>query len=335
MVALRHRLCERQRRQLNDPERAGLLEEQLFAESVGAWRRGERRRAVHLASRLTCSAFSHEWREYLKRPERYQGLLATPWSLAAFRAWNRTEFADAYRDHVLRMVRERWRPRVAADPAKAWTFVDVGCGDGVLTSAVVRSLAEGGAGSLTVVLVDQSPSALAATHELLQGVRTIPLLRDVRSLRVEEWTAPFSGGLALCSGVLHEVPRHEKAAVLKVLVQRMESCLVTELEGDHDSPRVGSVALAASVLRFYSALVRAVGESSLPRAAKREAVRSFLFPEALRILLNPRAARGNYHARRDEWEELLRAAGSIAFRHSHSLKPYGPSTLSFEVRRTP
>ena len=154
-------------------------------------------------------------------------------------------------------------------------FLDLGCGDGGLTLALLQTLCDRGHadGIDSILLVDPSANMLRTARQLLTGA--FPKTRiDVLQGRAEVVAVEIPPGfdIALSSLAWHHMPYDIKRDLAGYLAARVDHVLLFEIEGHHDTPELHSPALAVSVYQLYGAAVEMV----MAQAARREVIEARL-----------------------------------------------------------
>jgi SAM-dependent methyltransferase len=187
-------------------------------------------------------------------------------------------------------------------------FLDLGCGDGGLTLALLQTLCDRGyaTGIDAVLLVDPSAKMLRSARQLLTGV--FPKARiDVLEGRAEAVTrqAPPGFDIALSSLAWHHMPYEIKLGLATAVADRADHVLLFEIEGHHDTPERHSPALAVSVYQLYGAAVEMVMTHPAPRVVIEACLDHFLTGELISLMTETRGQRTEYHMLRRQWHALL------------------------------
>lgn len=186
-------------------------------------------------------------------------------------------------------------------------IVDLGCGDGSLTRALLETLLRRGCIPAVgeVLLVDTSERMLAlarAAHaEAFPGAR-VEAWRD----RIEGATARIGAGwdLAVSGFAWHHMPWDEKLRVARRLATAVDHVMLFEVEGNHDLPEMHAPELSVSLYQVYGGGARFLLAGARPDVAQ-ASVERFLFAEVVSSLTEPRGRRTEYHMLRSQWLELL------------------------------
>jgi len=190
------------------------------------------------------------------------------------------------------------------------TILDVGCGDGSLLVLLLKRLIA--AGRIRKIdrafLVDSSAAMLdCAAEKLKQAFPDIVV--DKRHGRIQEQAAGLPAGIdvALLSLAYHHMPWDEKAIHLRELSGRVGNVLLMEMDGDNDTPQLGSPELAVSVYQSYGPIIDAIFAHDAPIAVSQGCVDNFVMAEVISFLTQPRGKRNDYHMRRDQWAQIFSA----------------------------
>jgi SAM-dependent methyltransferase len=188
------------------------------------------------------------------------------------------------------------------------TILDVGCGDGSLLVLLLKQIiAAGRAGRIgRAVLVDSSAAMLdCAAEKLKQAFPDVEA--DKRHGRIQEHAAGLPAGIdvALLSLAYHHMPWDDKAIHLQEMACRVGNFLLMEMDGDNDTPQLGSPELAVSVYQSYGPLIDSIFAHDTPIAGSQGCVDNFVIAEVISFLTQPRGKRNDYHMRRDQWTQVF------------------------------
>lgn len=186
-------------------------------------------------------------------------------------------------------------------------LMDIGCGDGGLTAALLKRLqAAGKIGEIgEVLLVDPSPAMLALASATVGQI--IPPARiKVLNRRIEQAAGELHAhyDMALCSLSYHHLPYEQKVIHLQALKPRIDHLVLFELEANNDTPELQTPTLAVSVYQSYGRLVDFVFSHDAPIEIAQACVDRFLMTEAVSLLTQPRGLRNDYHMLRTQWQAL-------------------------------
>ncbi len=188
------------------------------------------------------------------------------------------------------------------------TLLDVGCGDGSLQVLLLKRLMEAGRvpGIARTILVDSSAAMLdVAEGKLKQAFPDLAI--EKRHGRIQEHAAklPSNIDVTLMSLAYHHMPWDDKAAHLKELAEKTSHVLLMEMDGDNDTPQLGSPELAVSVYQSYGPLIDAIFAHDAPIAVTQGCVDNFVMAEVISLLTQPRGKRNDYHMRRGQWARIF------------------------------
>ena len=211
-------------------------------------------------------------------------------------------------------------------------FLDIGCGDGMLTAAVLKALrASGktGAGA-GVLLLDPSAGMLEAAGRTLERECPGIAVRRLQA-RCEDAAEGLDGkfDLALAALSIHHMPRETKLDKLRRLRDRFDHLVVFELNGDHDSPQLHSPELALSLYQTYGRMMHFVATHPAPEGVAAACIDNFWMTEMVSFLTQPRGQRTDYHMLRGEWRELLDEALGPEFSCRADGTAYGDEFTEF------
>ncbi len=214
---------------------------------------------------------------------------------------------------VIREARERLIAQAARslpDFNAPFRFIDIGCGDGGLTVAFLRSLRETGRiGEIgCVTLVDPFPGMLelatATVSAAFPGVSVVPILGRFQDVSAD---LPKSD-VALAALSIHHMPREVRQVHLERLSARIRHLILFELNANHDTPELSSPELAVSVYQSYGTMVDEVFAHDASLELAQACVDHFLLVEAVSLLTEPRGVRTDYHMLRSQWKEQFTQA---------------------------
>jgi SAM-dependent methyltransferase len=190
-------------------------------------------------------------------------------------------------------------------------MMDIGCGNGALTVALLKGLASmGKADEISeVLLIDPSPAMLKlAENEVLAA------FPDLAVKRVNLPIQKFSGhirdhyDLAVSSLAFHHMPAEEKECHISRISPYIDHFLIFELDANNDTPGCGSPELALSLYQSYGRIIDFVFRHDAPIDVATACVDLFLINELVSFLTDPRGVRSDYHMLRTQWNDLLASA---------------------------
>ncbi|MBU0716581.1 MAG: methyltransferase [Verrucomicrobia bacterium] len=191
---------------------------------------------------------------------------------------------------------------------RPFRLMDIGCGDGGLTAALLKHLqATGKIEEIgEILLVDPSPAMLALAKETVG--KTIPSA-CIKTLnhRIEQVAGKLNAhyDMALCSLSYHHMPYEQKVIHLKELKPWIDHLVLFELDANNDFPELQTPELAASVYQSYGRLIDFVFSHDAPIEVAQACVDRFLMTEAVSLLTQRRGARNDYHMLRTQWYALF------------------------------
>jgi len=187
-------------------------------------------------------------------------------------------------------------------------LMDVGCGDGSLTAALLNHLrAIGKIQEIgEVLLVDPSPAMLALAKETVG--KTIPSA-CIKTLnqRIEQVAGKLNArwDMALCSLSYHHLPYEQKVIHLKELKPWIDHLVLFELDANHDFPELQTPELAISVYQSYGRIIDFVYSHDAPVELAQACVDRFVMTEAVSLLTQRRGERNDYHLLHMQWHGLF------------------------------
>jgi hypothetical protein len=130
---------------------------------------------------------------------------------------------------------------------------------------------------------------------------------DQRHGRIQEHAAklPADIDVALLSLAYHHMPWDDKAAHLREMSGKMNHLLLMEMDGDNDTPQLGSPELAVSVYQSYGPLIDAIFAHDAPITVTQSCVDNFVMAEVISFLTQSRGQRNDYHMLRGQWTRIF------------------------------
>lgn len=187
-------------------------------------------------------------------------------------------------------------------------FMDIGCGDGALTTALLTHLVETGKipGISDILLIDPSP-AMAALAQKTVGSAFPDAGTEIENSRIQNCSDKIntSFDIAISSLAYHHMPLELKRIHLSRLKPWIDHVFLFELDANNDTPEVFSPDLAFSVYQAYSRIIDFVFAHDAPVELAIDCVDSFLMTELVSILTQPRGIRTDYHMLRSQWNALF------------------------------
>jgi hypothetical protein len=193
------------------------------------------------------------------------------------------------------------------------TIIDIGSGNGILLVEIIKQLLDlYQLDSIQIISIEQSPEMLAATEKYCQASISIPILFTPICCRIQEITTQQLAIIKSFNPVwfinaslsLHHMPREIKLVSMKMLADLSNHCLISEANNNHDLPEKDTPELVYSVTENYGFIIQDVLNSLVSEIDKRLCINNFVLTEAINILKNDRAQRGDYHALIPEWQEI-------------------------------
>jgi SAM-dependent methyltransferase len=187
-------------------------------------------------------------------------------------------------------------------------FMDIGCGDGALTTALLKHLVETKRvpGISEVLLVDPSP-AMAALAQKTVGSAFPDTVISIENGRIQDCSdkidQPFD--IAMSSLAYHHMTLEQKQIHLARLKPWIDHLLLFELDANNDTPELFTPDLAFSVYQSYGRIIDFVFAHDAPVDVVIDCVDSFLMSELVSILTQPRGIRSDYHMLRSQWNTLF------------------------------
>lgn len=187
-------------------------------------------------------------------------------------------------------------------------FMDIGCGDGALTVAVLSHLA--GTGKIRsfaeVLLIDPSPAMASLAEKTVRAAFPDITVR-IGHGKIQDCSAAIDHrfDIAMSSLAYHHMPVEEKRIHLQRLKGWIDHFLLFEMDADHDTHDRFSPALALAVYQSYGRIFDRIYAHDAPVEVANECIDMFLMTEVASILSDPRGERSDYHMLRGQWKQLL------------------------------
>jgi len=187
-------------------------------------------------------------------------------------------------------------------------LMDIGCGDGGLTAALLKHLkAIGKIDEIgEVLLVDPSPAMLALAQETVG--KTVPSGRTkIMNDRIERVAGKLNArwDMTLCSISYHHMPYEQKVVHLKELKPWIDNLVLFEMDANNDFPELQTPELAVSIYQSYGRLINFAFLHDASVEVAQACVDRFLMVEAVSLLTQPRGERNDYHLLRSQWHGLF------------------------------
>lgn len=187
-------------------------------------------------------------------------------------------------------------------------FMDVGCGNGTMGVELLQCLKEQRVLSSMeeIVLVDPFPAMLELARQsasiAFPGVKVTPILGKAQDISS---TLPNDVDVTLCSLSIHHMPLEVKTGMVKELARRSSEILLFEMDGDHDTPELGSPDLSLSVYQAYGGIIDSIFAHDAPLDVALGCVDLFILAEVVSLLSQPRGERTEYHMTTAQWRRLF------------------------------
>jgi hypothetical protein len=200
------------------------------------------------------------------------------------------------------------------------TIIDIGTGNGVMIAAMINKILESySIKKIKLILVEQSAEMLEVSKNYCNAhIRTqleiVTVHSKVEDISREDAEKAAKNNYPIwfvnCSLSLHHLPWERKIPVLRVIREMSGTCLLSELNFNHDSPERDDPELDYSVYTNYGFLMRDVLESPRLNAEEKVIVNEqFFLSEAVAILSKPRSERVDYHTKISGWKDVALKAG--------------------------
>lgn len=187
-------------------------------------------------------------------------------------------------------------------------MLDIGCGDGSLTAALLRHLLETGKINAIgeVLLIDPSAGMLNLAQDTLRQALPQTPIRAIQG-KIEATAAQIDGhyDMALCSLSYHHMPYASKMKYLRELKPHLDNLILFELDANNDLPELQTPELALSIYQSYARMIDFAFQHDAPVEVAQNCVDRFLMTETVSLLTQPRGERNDYHMLRSQWLDLF------------------------------
>lgn len=189
-----------------------------------------------------------------------------------------------------------------------FSYLDIGCGDGSLTAALLTYWRDHGVFTdvKKITLLDASAGMLAKARETIEPLFGEGVVDTING-RIENITADVTGhyDVALSSLAYHHIPWDLKVDRLQTLKDHFDHFIIFELDANNDFPELFSPELAASVYQSYGRIIDFVFQHDAPIQTAEMCVDCFLMTELVSLMTELRGKRNDYHMLRRQWHELF------------------------------
>jgi SAM-dependent methyltransferase len=187
-------------------------------------------------------------------------------------------------------------------------IMDIGCGDGALTAAFIKTMRESGKiGDISeLTLIDRSPGMIELAQTTVGRVINRSVIRALTG-RIEDLAAGIDRHyeIIVSSLAFHHMPLEKKLIHLKTLKRWMDHFIIFEIDANNDLPEQFSPELALSVYQSYGRLINLVFIHDAPVELALSCVDAFLMTEEVSFLIQPRGERNDYHMLKTQWHDLF------------------------------
>lgn len=189
------------------------------------------------------------------------------------------------------------------------SLMDIGCGDGSLTAAVISSLTESGKipGIEKILLVDSSPAMISLATETIQrhhpGIEISTANSRIENL-IDHITTRYD--IAVSSLAYHHMQVEEKEKNLAGLKPWIDHFILFEVDANNDAPLLHSPELALSVYQLYGRIIDFIFSHDAEVEIAVSSVDMFLMSELVSLMTQERGVRADYHMPKTAWHALFR-----------------------------
>jgi hypothetical protein len=210
-------------------------------------------------------------------------------------------------------------------------FMDIGCGDGSLTTMVLDQLVESGkaADIDEVLLIDASPAMIDLAQKTVAGAFPGVTI-TTENARIQDCSSSIHTryDIAMSSLAYHHMPVEDKRVHLNRLKSWIDHFLLFEMDANNDTPAMDSPDLALAVYQSYGRIMDFVYSYDAPVDVVTNCIDSFLMTEVVSILTEPRGVRTDYHMLRTQWHDLFREVLGPEFSLCSDSTCYGDGYVS-------
>ncbi len=188
-------------------------------------------------------------------------------------------------------------------------IMDIGCGDGGLTTSLLTHLRETGKvpDFCEILLIEPSPAMAALAQKTVRSGFPDAKIRVINS-RIQDCSGSIdhSYDIAVSSLAYHHMPYEEKRTHLSRVKPWIDHLILFEMDANNDTPGLFSPDLALSVYQSYSRIIDFIFTHDAPVDLAIDCVDSFMMAEIVSLLTQPRGTRLDYHMLRNQWHSLFR-----------------------------
>ncbi|WP_460372451.1 class I SAM-dependent methyltransferase [Methanocalculus sp. MC3] len=191
---------------------------------------------------------------------------------------------------------------------KPFSMMDLGCGDGSLTVALLQKLRDGGRiGEIDEIFLIDSSAAMVelAAKTVAEAFPGVHISKE--NCRIQDCTGRIYRhfDLATSSLAYHHMPYEEKRLHLSRLRPRIDHFILYEMDADNDRPEIYSPDLALAVYQSYGSIINSILSQDVRIDLARTCVDQFLMTEVISFFTQPRGERTEYHMLQSQWLALF------------------------------
>ena len=191
---------------------------------------------------------------------------------------------------------------------KPFRFMDIGCGNGSLSAALLQKLQEDGKVKdiEEILLIDASPGMIEVAKKTVGEFYPLSKIKTINS-KIQDISHKLDKkyDLALSSLAYHHMPLEDKEIHLKQLKPWFSHFVIFELDANNDTPEIFSPEMALSVYQSYGRIIDFVYSCEGSVDLAQRCVDAFLMTECISFLTQPRGVRSDYHMLRSQWRSLF------------------------------
>jgi len=191
---------------------------------------------------------------------------------------------------------------------ESFSMMDLGCGDGSLTVALLRKLRNcGKVGEIDEILLIDSSTAMVqlAAETVAEAFPGVRIRRE--NCRIQDCSGRINRqfDLAISSLAFHHMPIEEKRMHLSRLKPHIDHFILYEMDANNDTPGIYSPDLALAVYQSYGSIINSILSQDAPIDLARTCVDQFLMTEVISFFTQPRGQRTEYHMLQSQWLALF------------------------------